>query len=431
MKKLLVVLILLVTLGACESEEADVIECDQGFELVDDTCVEISDEYNIPEDTTIYEDLAYFEYLNDINPVVTISVKDMGDITLQLFPEIAPNTVNNYIQYIEEGDFENNQFHRVVDGFMIQGGNLDTPACQIKGEMTNNGIENPLKHTKGVISMARVGGLYDSQTSQFFIVDEDASFLDNEYASFGGVTSGMNIVAYIADMQVAGSETPSEPIVITNITVDLKGQTYENRVCLGDYQLPLPDVNYEEESFINYDLLPYKDYLNDNNPVVTITVTGVGVMKLQLFPDVAPNTVNNFINLAMDGAYDGTSFERVVNELLIQGGAFETPTCTIDGEFSNNGFVNDLLHERGVISMAYQGEDYDLQSSEFFIMQEDYPSLDGKYASFGGLIRGFNVLDFIAESQSSGSHTSEYYIEIESITVELNGYIPLDTICSE
>ena len=158
----------------------------------------------------------------------------MGEMKLQLFPDVAPNTVNSIIEYIQNGDYEDNEFHRVINDFMIQGGQLASPSCTIVGEMNNNPDyegTNDLKHDRGVISMARIGGMYNSQTSQLFIVHQDAYFLDNEYVTFGGLISGFNILDFIGPMGDNSNSVPAERVTITNISVELNGYAPESPIC--------------------------------------------------------------------------------------------------------------------------------------------------------------------------------------------------------
>ena len=136
------------------------------------------------------------------------------------------------------------------------------------------------------------------------------------------------------------------------------------------------------------------------NPIVTIQMKDGGVMKAELYPDIAPATVKNFVDLASKGFYNGLIFHRVISGFMIQGGDPEGtgaggPGYTIKGEFTENGFRNDLKHTRGVLSMA-RTMDPDSAGSQFFIMHADYPYLDGKYAAFGKLIEGIEVVDKIA-----------------------------------
>lgn len=135
------------------------------------------------------------------------------------------------------------------------------------------------------------------------------------------------------------------------------------------------------------------------NPVVTIVMEDKQEIKIELYPDVAPNTVNNFITLAKSGYYDGLTFHRVIPEFMIQGGdpvgnGSGGPGYSIKGEFASNGFENSLLHERGVISMA-RSQHPDSAGSQFFIMVEAAPHLDGQYAAFGKVIEGMDVVDKI------------------------------------
>jgi len=188
--------------------------------------------FDVPEEVYVnLQDLPYAEYLNLTNPVVTITVEGMGDIVIQLFPDVAPNTVNNFIAYIEAGVYTDNEFHRVIQNFMIQGGNVEDATCIIEGEMTNNDFENLLLHDRGVISMARIGGDYNSASSQFFIMHEKSNFLNEEYAAFGGVVTGFNVLDYIANLNDGTNEIPSVPVIITSITVDLKGVAFDDPIC--------------------------------------------------------------------------------------------------------------------------------------------------------------------------------------------------------
>ena len=136
------------------------------------------------------------------NPIVTIEMEDGGVIKAELYPEVAPNTVNNFISLVQKGFYDGVIFHRVIPGFMIQGGDpngigIGGPGYSIKGEFTANGFQNDLKHTRGVLSMARTM-IPDSAGSQFFIMPQDAPHLDRQYAAFGMVTEGMEVVDKIA-----------------------------------------------------------------------------------------------------------------------------------------------------------------------------------------------------------------------------------------
>ena len=161
------------------------------------------------------------------------------------------------------------------------------------------------------------------------------------------------------------------------------------------------------------------------NPIVTIEMENGGVMKAELYPEVAPNTVNNFISLVKKGFYDGVIFHRVISGFMIQGGdpkgvGVGGPGYTIKGEFSANGFKNDLKHDRGVLSMARTMAP-NSAGSQFFVRHEDSPHLDGQYAAFGKLTEGFDVLDAIAAVRTDYNDKPRTPQVMKKVTVETFG----------
>jgi len=164
------------------------------------------------------------------NPVVTITMENGGVITAELYPEIAPNTVNNFISLVKKGFYNGLIFHRVIPGFMIQGGcpqgtGTGGPGYSIRGEFSSNGFKNGLKHTAGVLSMARAM-MPNSAGSQFFIMHEDAPHLDGQYAAFGKVTSGMDVVNEIAECATDFNDRPRQPQKMASVTVETFGVDY-------------------------------------------------------------------------------------------------------------------------------------------------------------------------------------------------------------
>ncbi len=164
------------------------------------------------------------------NPIVTIKMHDGGVIKAELYPEIAPNTVNNFISLVQKGFYNGLIFHRVIPGFMIQGGcpqgnGTGGPGYSIPGEFTANGYSNDLRHTRGILSMARAMDP-DSAGSQFFIMHEDAPHLDGQYAAFGQVLEGMDVVDKIAATKTGWGDKPLTPQVMQKVTVDTFGQEY-------------------------------------------------------------------------------------------------------------------------------------------------------------------------------------------------------------
>ena len=164
-------------------------------------------------------------------PIVKIEMENGGVITAELYPELAPNTVANFVNLVESGFYDGLIFHRVIPGFMIQGGDpqgtgMGGPGYSIKGEFARNGFrENTLRHTRGVLSMAR-SMMPNSAGSQFFIMHADAPHLDGDYAAFGKVTDGMDVVDRIASVRTGMQDRPVVEQKIARATVDTFGETY-------------------------------------------------------------------------------------------------------------------------------------------------------------------------------------------------------------
>ena len=162
-----------------------------------------------------------------------------------------------------------------------------------------------------------------------------------------------------------------------------------------------------------------------SNPIVTIEMENGGVIKAELYPEVAPNTVNNFISLVKQGFYDGIIFHRVIPGFMIQGGdpkgvGSGGPGYCIKGEFNSNGFKNDLLHTRGVLSMARTMAP-NSAGSQFFIMHEDAPHLDGQYAAFGKVIEGIEVVDEICKVRTDYNDRPRINQTMKKVTVDTFG----------
>ena len=165
------------------------------------------------------------------NPVVTIEMENGDVMKAELYPEIAPNTVRNFISLVQKNFYDGLIFHRVIKGFMIQGGcpdgnGMGGPGYSIKGEFNNNGFTNQLKHTAGVLSMAR-SMMPDSAGSQFFIMHKNAPHLDGEYAAFGKIIEGMDIVDKIAETDTDYSDRPLTQQKMKSVTVETFGESYE------------------------------------------------------------------------------------------------------------------------------------------------------------------------------------------------------------
>lgn len=172
------------------------------------------------------------------NPVVTFTMQDGKIIKAELYPEVAPNTVNNFISLVSKNFYDGLIFHRIIKGFMLQGGDptgtgMGGPGYSIHGEFSSNGFENTLPHDPGVLSMARASDP-DSAGSQFFIMHKKAPHLDGEYAAFGRVTEGMDAVDSIAEVNVNYEDRPFNDVVIKNVTVETFGEKYDEPVKIMD-----------------------------------------------------------------------------------------------------------------------------------------------------------------------------------------------------
>lgn len=164
------------------------------------------------------------------NPIVTIEMENGGVMKVELYPEVAPNTVNNFISLVKKGFYDGVIFHRVIPGFMIQGGDpqgtsMGGPGYEIKGEFSGNGFANDLKHSRGVLSMARTM-VPDSAGSQFFVMVADAPHLDGQYAAFGKVIEGMDVADQIVSARRDWNDKPRQKQMMKKVTVDTFGVEY-------------------------------------------------------------------------------------------------------------------------------------------------------------------------------------------------------------
>ncbi|MCK0470222.1 peptidylprolyl isomerase [Alkalihalobacillus sp. APA_J-10(15)] len=174
------------------------------------------------------------DWSDEDNPIVTIEMETGGEVVIELYPEVAPNTVANFIALVESGFYDGLIFHRVIPGFMIQGGDpegtgMGGSGYSIEGEFSSNGFENELVHERGVISMAR-SQHPDSAGSQFFIMVDQADHLDGDYAGFGQVISGMDIVDQIVAVETGAQDRPIEEQRMSRVVVDVKGLDYSDPV---------------------------------------------------------------------------------------------------------------------------------------------------------------------------------------------------------
>ena len=167
----------------------------------------------------------------DQNPIVTFTMENGDTMKAELYPEVAPNTVNNFISLVKKGFYDGLIFHRIISGFMIQGGDPDGtgmggPGYSIKGEFSYNGVDNNLKHSRGVLSMARAQHP-DSAGSQLFIMHANAPHLDGQYAAFGKLIEGEDVLDSIASVDTDWNDRPRKPQVMKTVTVETFGVDYD------------------------------------------------------------------------------------------------------------------------------------------------------------------------------------------------------------
>lgn len=420
------------------------------------------------------------------NPIVTMEMESGKKIKMELYPEKAPNTVNNFIKLINDGFYNGLNFHRVIPEFMIQGGDPNGNGTggakyDIKGEFTKNNEFNDLLHKRGVVSMAR-STAFDSASSQFFIVVKDSHFLNGNYAAFGKVIEGIEIADEIALVERDARDKPLQPQVIKTMTVDTFGKQYNEPVKITEESIlanmysgvSSPDdanspkkesgtkeaklvhqsvhlkyntielddslIMYDDTNYISIDslkdllkarldyysknktfnLLSKKQYLYQNNPLVKIELDNGKTLEIELYPSDAPNTVSNFIALIKNGFYKGKSFHRMLADNMIQGGQDleNTMKYLLPGEFATNGYENTLMQTRATISMVNFSSHPVSSPTEFFINVVDHPSLNGNFAPFGRVINGMDVIDEISRTKTDANASAINPVVIKNITVD-------------
>lgn len=402
---LLLCFFVLVACAGCESEEADVTnnssKRDVSAIAKEKAALEI-------KEVEIDDSLIYY---------ATIDIENYGIIKVELDTDEAPITVKNFVSLAESGFYDNLTFHRIIESFMMQGGDPEGKGTggsntNIEGEFALNGHSNSISHSRGVISMARSND-YNSASSQFFIMHADAPSLDGQYAAFGYVVEGMEVVDKVC--------TDAEP-TDGNGTISTEEQPIIKTITISTAEKRDVDAVISEKEALEIE----KIQIDENATYyATITVKDYGTIELKLDQQQAPITVANFVSLAKSGFYDGLTFHRIIDGFMIQGGDPEGKGTggakeEIVGEFKENGYENGISHERGVISMA-RATDYNSASSQFFIMQADSTGLDGKYAAFGYVTEGMEVVDKICEAanptDSNGTIRASQQPIIESITI--------------
>lgn len=314
--------------------------------------------------------------MKDKQVVLTTS---LGEIVIDLLPEAAPNHVGLFMKTVREGGFTGTTFHRVVRQGVVMGGDPFTkdPATRAKAGtgglnlVAREGLSE--KHTRGAVSAVLVPGRPDSGGTQFLICIVDQPALDGQHTVYGRVSEGLRVAQRISEGAADEKGSPVEPVTITAAVV-------RDKVVEG----PPP---FTSEGI---------DVLAKTTAVIE---TSVGDVTVGFTPDKAPEHVRNFLRLAALGAYDGTTFHRVVKGFVIQGGMMNTRREPLAERQEKHvrqlkAEFNDQPHDLGVLSMARQAEP-DTASTSFFIVTARAQSLDQKYSVFGKVLQGLEVVKAI------------------------------------
>jgi cyclophilin family peptidyl-prolyl cis-trans isomerase len=304
----------------------------------------------------------------------------LGEIVLEFFPDQAPAHVNYFAGLVKTGFYDGTTFHRVILRGIIQGGDPLSRDPSQKALYGTGGLKklksefNSRPHVRGSVSAVLLPGDPDSAGSQFFICVSDQPQLNGQYTAWGQVVEGMEAVDRISAVPADSNQMAQERIEIRRALL---------RPIPPPKPIPFAAATVEEMQ---------------NHQVRLVTT--FGNIDIELLPEKAPETVRNFLKLAKAGLYDDTVWHRVVTGFVIQGGDVSTRTIPLTPEQAAK-YVknlqpefNDLKHEKGVVSMA-RAEALDSASTSFFICLAPQPSLDGKYAAFGRVVAGLEVVDKI------------------------------------
>ncbi|MEW6213065.1 MAG: peptidylprolyl isomerase [Acidobacteriota bacterium] len=333
--------------------------------------------------------------VEEMSALEAVITTDLGAIRFEFFPEKAPNHCRHFIRLARQGFYDGSAFHRVIAHAIIQGGapllkDQRTPRerwgpgalSQVADELSD------IKHTRGVVSTARIPGRANSGGAQFFICVSPQPSLDAQFSAFGQVTEGIDIVEKISLVQTDANQLTASPVKIISVKIEPKKTE------------------------------PFKDASIDQLIKDVLLRTTLGDITVELDPEIAPEHARNFLKLVETGWYDHTAFHRIIPGFVIQGGIGSTRAGggahaadrwvrKLKGEFSNR------PHLRGVLSMA-RADDPDSADTSFFIVLGAAPHLDSKYTVFGKVIDGFDVLDRIEKVQRQGERPLERIELIEA-----------------
>ncbi|MEZ5293561.1 MAG: peptidylprolyl isomerase [Vicinamibacterales bacterium] len=317
--------------------------------------------------------------LDEMQGKQAVLTTTLGEIVIDLLPEHAPNHVGLFIKTAREGGFDGTTFHRVVRQGIVQGGDPLTKAPATRDKAGTGGLNLVAreglteKHTRGAVSAVIVPGRPDSGGTQFFICIVDQPSLDGQHTVFGRVDEGLRVAQRISEGAADEKGVPLEPVTLTSVVIRDK-----------PVEGPPPFSTESVEALAQ---------------VKAVLETSAGDVTIGFTPDKAPEHVRNFLRLAALGAYDGTTFHRVVKGFVIQGGMMNTRKTPLTDRQERQihqlkAEFNDQPHDLGVVSMARQAEP-DSASTSFFVVTARAESLDGKYTVFGKVLDGIDVVKAI------------------------------------
>ncbi len=412
--------------------------------------------------------------------VIEITFKDYGTVKFRLFPEYAKKGVENFTKLAESGYYDGLTFHRIIQDFMIQGG--DPLGTGVGGESAwggkfDGGVNGHLVHVPGAVAYANSGGT-NTNGSQFYIVtgtpamtdselDSLVSYsgielsenqrniykevggtpsLDGNYTVFGQVYQGLDVIFTIQSTATDANDAPLNKVVVESVKVtEYNGEELKWRISDYDWQ-PAAPLNYTEPQ--------------PGDKIVSMNIKDYGTVKFRLFPEYLPNAADNFLQLAESGYYNGLTFHRVINDFMIQGGdPLGNGTggeSAWGGEF-DGGTYGSLIHVAGALCYANSGSTA-TDGSQFYIvtgMKMDdsvfanaagyseskketylkagygYPYLDGKYTVFGQVIDGLDVVFKVQQTETDDSDKPLKDVIIDSVTVEEYDGSPVKWLISD
>jgi cyclophilin family peptidyl-prolyl cis-trans isomerase len=332
--------------------------------------------------------------LTDMEAVVTT---DLGTFRFEFAPDKAPKHVEQFLKLARQGYYDGSAFHFAVFNGIVQGGDPLLKDAKTPRNLWGTGGFNlvatelsDMKHERGTISGVRIPGKANSDGSQFFVCVGPQPVLDGQYSPFGRITEGMDVVEKISQSPIDAKGLLDMPVRIRKVTIEKK----------------------REEPFVNASL-------DELRKTVTLRTT-LGVIKIKMEPDWAPNHVRSFLRLASTGWYNGTAFHRVAKQFVVQGGV---GTSRGSGHYADRWvrplkaeFRTDVKHVRGIVSMAH-GDDPDSATTSFFLMLGPGESLNGKFSAFGRVVEGLDVLDAFEEEEVDGE-TPKRRLELIEATVD-------------